>query len=51
VNRTQEALEAAGGASASSEEVFQAACRDVAENTGANRVSIWEFDKDRESIR
>jgi GAF domain-containing protein len=51
VKRTVEVLESAEEVQASSDEVFRAACRDVADATGANRVSIWEFDPQRESIR
>lgn len=45
-----EALEAADRTSLSSEHVFHAACRDVAEATGANRVSIWDFSDRRDSV-
>lgn len=31
--------------------VFQAVCKDIAEHTGANRVSIWHLENDSESIR
>lgn len=51
MKRTIDVLESAEEIQASSDEIFRAACRDVAEATGANRVSIWEFDKYRESIR
>ncbi len=51
MKRTTEVLDSADGAEVDSQAVFQAACRDVAEATGANRVSIWNFGPGRESIR
>ena len=51
MKRTAKLLESDKAASISSQQVLEATCRDVAEATGANRVSIWDFSQDRENIR
>lgn len=51
MRRTIEILEKAKSDTISSDEVFEAVCRDVNCKTGANRVSIWHFVNDNEFIR
>lgn len=51
MDRTAEILEKAKTEDVPPFQIFQAVCRDVAEKTEANRVSIWHLEKDHSCIR
>lgn len=51
MKRTIEALKTAPSTSESTRTVYRAVCRDVAEETHANRVSIWKIEDDNTCIR
>lgn len=50
MQRTLDALDQAKRSGADRTALYQAACRDIVENVGSNRVSIWHFDAERTSI-
>ena len=51
MKRTIEILDRAQSETVSPDTVFQSVCKDVEEQTGANRVSIWHFENDDDCIR
>lgn len=51
MNRTVEILEKVKSEAIAPFAIFQAVCLDIAEETKANRVSIWHLEKDHSCIR